>query len=248
MERQGVDNGLREKGLYRPPFFVPLYPVHYKSKAPLSTVCSEGVEELIPGTGLTKEQLNEKVIQQLMEHNKLLEEIKKDQADLRDQIIGDGRIEKLLNKRETMDDNTLTSTKKSVTFDEETKEKEGEAMDSGCSVGDILSDIDLSDFEVDDLPKDVKRSSESPPRSRSSRRRVRSAGKLPPWKYWKTKPAPSMLESNNFGKYRVGPFRDCLMAVPMETRTPKHSKQGAGELTGGLFVSVSGVFVCFWRG
>ena len=221
-----ADGEQLEKGLYRAPYFVPLYPVHFKTKPAVASVKSEAVEQLIPGTGFTKEQLNEKVLSQIMEHKMLLEEIKRDQAELREKILVDGG--KLLNRRDNVGENTLSSTKKSVTFDEDTK-TEAETRDSGHgSVTDILSDLDLSDLEWDEgATQDVASGTDAETFTCSRRRRrTRRAGKLPPWKYWKPEPAPSLLESNNFGRYRVGPFRDCLMAAPLEAKQSQYGPYG----------------------
>lgn len=209
-----------EKGLYRAPYFVPVYPVVNDSKV---IKVPEKKAEIIPGTGLTKDELNEKVVKQLLEHKMLLEDIKRDQGILRARLdTSDGG--KLLSRRDNLEENSL---KKSVTFEDDVK-TETETRDSGHgSVTDFLSDIDLSDFESDE-DMDSRSIAVGPdtPMFAKRRRRLRQAKKLPPWKYWNNEPAPSMLESNNFGKYRYGPFRECMMAAPLEAKTDKYGNNG----------------------
>ena len=216
---------LIEKGLYRDPYFVPLYPVRCNQKPVPAALKGKEVESQIPGTSMTKDELNEKVVSQLLEHKMILEEIRRDQHHLRSSLLTDSS-QRLLAKRDTIDENTF-STKKSVTFDEDTK-IESETKDSGHgSVTDILSDLDLSDYGSDDDmdTRDIAVGTDAPILYKK-RRRPRKSAKQAPWQYWRNDPAPSLIESNNFGKFRSGPFRECLMAAPSEARTSKQGSYG----------------------
>ena len=57
------------------PYYLPYrYPVHYKYMPGPSAVRSEEIDAMVPGTEMTKSELNEKVMRQLMEHKMTFEE------------------------------------------------------------------------------------------------------------------------------------------------------------------------------
>ena len=93
----------------RYPLYTPSYPLHYKYyqtrptpqwQEVTSVVRAEDMDKLIPGTDLTKSQLNDKVMSQINGNVTVLDE-RREQAEKR----------RLLKKRQTVGENSL---KKSV--------------------------------------------------------------------------------------------------------------------------------------
>ena len=71
---QQVDPFLAQRGIYDNSYYVPMYPMYYKYQARPNAVGSEQVDSMVPGTDLTKSQLNERVMAQIMEHKMTLQE------------------------------------------------------------------------------------------------------------------------------------------------------------------------------
>lgn len=174
-------------------------------------------EELIPGTELTKAQLNSKVMAQIM------------QSRLADRHGGsdDGR---LLKKRAANDTGIL---RKSVSFADLGDAECSDLSDSGHG-----SQVDLSLSDVDDdcrrhmldsvettLDAEVGRRStwRSPRRPRTSSPRRRA------WRYWSNDPSPSLLEPKHYGPYREGPYRDCIDNVSVLLRDAKRNDYNTGN-------------------
>ncbi|XP_050392612.1 uncharacterized protein LOC126811153 isoform X1 [Patella vulgata] len=98
-----------DRTLYRYPPFAPVCPVYLKRRDPpltKSVVKSEDINALIPGTNLTKQELEDRVTSQLMEHKLFLDEKENEKGSNR----------RLLNRREPQ---VVNSLKKSVTFNDE---------------------------------------------------------------------------------------------------------------------------------
>lgn len=221
------DSLVVDKGVYRPPFYTPAYPIYYKYQPKKSIVKSEDVDKIIPGTELTKGELNEKVMSQLMEHKMLLES----KLERRDK-------EKLLKRRGILHDNSL---KKSVSFRLDSDvEGEYDACDletrdsgRGSQEEDYEDDeLWLSDYEGEEdrtlqaIADDMRAGKMETRSPTSRRRRVRRYQVRPPWKYWNNEEAPSLLESNNYGPYRVGPYEPMTMPGNLELRRSKVGPDG----------------------
>lgn len=69
-----VDPFVVQNGIYNNPYYVPMYPVYYKYQPRPNAVCSEQVDNIVPGTDMTKHELNEKVMSQLMKYKMSLED------------------------------------------------------------------------------------------------------------------------------------------------------------------------------
>ncbi len=225
---------------YHFPQYVPAYPVVYKhtTSRPRSVVMSAmDQEKTIPGTEMTEEQLNEKVMAQIMDNKMFLEgqrreqEISKIKEEVKERVN-----EKLLSKREDQEINSLI--RKSVTFEEGREEERSDFRDSGMgSMADLeMSDLDLEDYEITDGEeeegtRDIGVGTDSSLLFRTRRFRKRRKGdRRLPWRYWKNEEVPSLLESNNYGPYRYGPFRDCMIAAPLESRTISKNEKGGETL------------------
>ena len=125
---------------YRYPYIVPRYPFYaYEPQPPPAEAPQEDADSPIPGTDLTKSQLSEKVMSQITQNKAALSQ--------------EHDEEKLLKKRETMEENTLKSSLKSVTFDQDQVKTELEAeyesgeLDFGDSGRGSADDLYLSDIE-----------------------------------------------------------------------------------------------------
>jgi len=160
-----------------------------------------GNDELIPGTELTKSQLNSKVMAQIM------------QSKLGDRQSGSDDA-RLLKKRATND--TAGVLKKSVSF--------ADLKDAECFGGCDLSDsghgsqveLSLSDVDEDgcrqsgafqttrDAAVSTRSTWRAPARQRTSSPQRRA------WRYWNADPSPSLTEPKHYGPYREGPYRDCV--------------------------------------
>jgi len=165
-------------------------------------------DELIPGTELTKSQLNSKVMAQIMQ-SKL--------AD-RHASSDDGR---LLRKRETTEAGIL---KKSVSFADLKDAECGDLSDSGhgSPVDLSLSDVDDDDRRQDEVSRRSTWRSPRRPRTASPQRRA--------WRYWNNDPSPSLVEPKHYGPYREGPYRDCIDNVSILLRDTKKSDYNTGKL------------------
>ena len=209
------------------PFYTPKYPIFYKHQPKPSVVKCDDMDNVIPGTELTKSELNKKVNSLLEQHEKMLGSFRV------------GEKERMLMKRETLPESNLRKLDKSVTFERVAKDvDEGvclEKLDSG--LGSFVTDYDLEDFDDLDIPgwstKDVAVETDSSlfydcqPYARGIDPRPMTAGSgRPPWKYWKHSPAPSLLESNHYGPYRYGPYEGSVPPVPLEARQPKMGQTG----------------------
>ncbi len=212
------------------PYHVPLYPVYYKYDEPESGYVrnESDPDTVIPGTDMTKSELNEKVMSQLMQHKMLTSEKKNHprqhhhQGTVPVDSIGDQR--KLLKLRDSMAENSL---RKSVSFP--AKLDDGSDIEAEFDSGDLeMRDSgrgSMSDQEVHDDEKAETSETEGTlrPNQRSGsplfarrRRRVRPINR-PPWKnYWKQDPAPELLESNHYGPYRLGPYDSTTSQMYME--------------------------------
>jgi len=151
-------------------------------------------DELIPGTDMTKSQLNSKVMAQIMQNKMTM--VKETASDT-------GVLKKTSSE---------CGLKKSVSFvdlREDSKLEDG--RDSGHG-----SQVDLSFSESDpeedggtamrDIAVGTDRSL-----SMLSLRKSRSAcsQRQRAWKYWKNDPAPPLTDPLHYGPYREGPYRDC---------------------------------------
>ena len=218
-----IDRGLGryDRGMYQSKanYFVPVYS---KTENPLHSssyfVSSDDMNRIIPGTEFTTSALNERVMQQIMEHKGESSESKR-----------------LLDKRQTMEENSLGARKleKSVSFQDvdsgrgTSLELEGEGSSPGTKeyISDY-SDYDLTDDEY--LSETGKKSvAVGTDASLLQRKKVkRRQTTRPPWRYWKNENTPNLLESNNYGPYRVGPFHDNAAPPPLESRLFERNQYG----------------------
>ena len=217
--------GIPGRRFYTYPYYTPKYPIFYKHQPKPSVVKCDDMDNVIPGTEMTKSELYEKVNSLLEQHENMLDSIR------------DGERERILKKRETLPESSLRKSDKSVTFESVPKDadegRDHEKLDSG--LGSLMTDYDLDDLDDLDIQdwntRDVAVETDSSlfydhqPSSRGGDRRPMSAGR-PPWKYWKQAPAPSLLESNHYGPYRYGPFEEAVPPLPLETRQPKMGQNG----------------------
>ena len=179
-----------------------------------------GRDELIPGTELTKAQLNSKVMAQIM------------QSKLEDRHSGsdDGR---LLKKRSANDTGVL---KKSVSFADLKDAECGYLSDSGHG-----SQLDLSLSDVDDDFRRQGETAELVESTRDARLGSRSSAWRAPrrprtsspqrrtWRYWNNDPSPSLFEPKHYGPYREGPYRDCVNSVSVLLRDAKKNDYNMGN-------------------
>ena len=222
-----IPGSFYERGLLRPPYYVPLYREHTSNRRFLTVDNkADDVEKLIPGTDITESQLNEKVMTQLLEHKMVLEAEKQDI---------ERKLQKLLEKRERVEENTLG--RKSVTFEDthvSDMEDEGVELDGKDSGrGSATTDIGLSDAELEELlgqdaavqTKDVGVNipDEDKIFRRRNRRRTKSASdkEKPPWKYWGNDPAPDLMDPMHFGPYRLGRYQESTIGPPLEAKLHK---------------------------
>ncbi len=122
--------GYYERGLYRKPYFVPLYKQLGSNFSPPPGYVETESDRLIPGTELTESQLNEKVMNQLLLHKMVSE---------------NDYSSRLLSRRSQQEENNRL--RKSVTFAEEGVD--GDVGDSGRG-----SDTDaagLTDADLEEL-------------------------------------------------------------------------------------------------
>ncbi|XP_022112063.1 uncharacterized protein LOC110991156 isoform X2 [Acanthaster planci] len=201
------------------PVYVPVYPDDspaFGFRMPSvreSIVKSEEVHKLIPGTNLTKEDLNRKVMQQLMDHKMIptMPEVPKASGETRQRVS-------------PPQSGTL---RKSVSFQKE----EGE-MDSGigsCTAAPGVANELLSESESEDEEKD-----ENVIETGTQTLSLRDSGvgtdysllynyhpdtsldERPPWRYWNPNSKSSRPSSHKNSKAK--PFRDTVLSAPAEAR------------------------------
>jgi hypothetical protein len=171
------------------------------------------MNSLIPGTDLTKAELNEKVMSQLMRHKMVAEDRK---------VQKETENTKLLQRRENLEENLLTkSLEKSVTFKDPESDLEGEVgdLETRDSGRGSSYDLELSDLELDETggesepeTRDVAVGTD---RSLLFRRKIQRSQKKPPWRYWNNESAPELLEPMHEGPYRVGPYEEAYTMGPV---------------------------------
>ena len=202
------------------PFYVPVYPTHYHHRVEIPArpdkFRAEDMDSVIPGTDITKAELNEKVMSQLMRHKMIAEDQK---------LQKDTDNNKLLHRREQQDENLLIkSLEKSVTFKDPESDLEGEVgdlelRDSGRGSS---HDLELSDLEQTDegfSGPETREVAVGTDRSLLFRPKLRRPQKRPGWKYWNSDPAPELLEPMHEGPYRVGPYDEAITMGPPEDRS-----------------------------
>ena len=194
---------------YRPQWSVPPRVLRGSSGIPgrvESAVTTQDMNALIPGTDMTSGALNDKVRAQIAEF----------QTD-----------ERLLSRRAREDENRLSDKlEKSVSFVDSGRgtsldDLEEGGNDSGHGSG---TEFGFSDFEMSDGEdgKVHRRWEEG-----QGRRRRKRHTRRPPWRYWSNAGGiPNMLESNNYGPYRLGPYSDNGLDVPIESRLYKRNQYG----------------------
>lgn len=211
---------------YRYPFLMPNYPGYYKCepRPPNEKNVDRCPDASIPGTDLTKAQLNDKVMSQIMENKMLLENKR--------QVYQEPENEqRLLKKRGTIKENTL---RKSVTFVEQhdkdlsdiEAEYESGDLEHGDSGRGSADDLYLSDVEGDIEKRDASVGTDSSLLKRQIRKCRPGSGKKAPWRYWNTDPAPDLIEPMHYGPYRVGPYEPWLEPPPLETRCVQRGEYG----------------------
>jgi hypothetical protein len=185
-----------------------------------------GTDELVPGTNLTKAQLNEKVMTQIM-RNKVTSSAMS-QTNGRNSGSLDG-----------------TGLRKSVSF-ADLKTAEDSKLDMAMDLSDAKdsgrgSQVELS-FSDDDFDLHTDTDSMKMTRdvgvgttrctSLSSLRKSRSASpQRHMWRYWKGDPAPSLLEPMHYGAYRQGPYHDCIDSPSVLLRDAKKNSLNTVEWT-----------------
>jgi len=170
-------------------------------------------DELIPGTELTKSQLNSKVMAQIMHSEKM-----DWRHEARGDLDGDGRPLKM---RTTDDGGVGGVLKKSVSF-------------ADLRDAELHADLSLSDDDDDDRwrgetaagTRDAAVGTRtSPPLARTASPQRRAA-----WRYWNSDPSPSLHEPLHVGQYRQGPYRDCVNSVSVLLRDTKKTDYNTGHL------------------
>ena len=175
-------------------------------------------DELIPGTEMTKSQLNSKVMAQIMQ-NKLAEGYT-------------GSYDRRLLKKRERAANDTGILKKSVSFADLSDAGWGNFSDSGHG-----SQIDLSWSDADDdddrrqgYTSRTTRDAAVSTRSTRTPRRPRTASpQRRAWRYWNNDPSPSLFEPKHYGRYREGPYRDCLDNVSILLRDAKRTDYNTGK-------------------
>lgn len=174
-----------ERGMYQHPYYVPLYPIYYKYEPKPSVVNADDINEMIPGTEMTKGQLNEKVMAQLMKHKMAINGTSSTSGT--GQGVGTGVVvgdstglgkdghdsqSKLLMRRQQQENGaTLTGAhggtngilKKSVTFDRSQADSDlegqcdpGEFEGRDSGRGSAEDDLGLSDLDLEGMPSDLE--------------------------------------------------------------------------------------------
>ena len=208
--------------LYRYPPHSAGRPVYYTHKSRQAAVSADDIERLIPGTGVTKAQLDDKVMSQLVRHKMVLPD-GRTAAPSGDQNETCTENVKKLEKSVTFGD-PASGNSHSAELRESLRNSETNAGENETLNAEVSSDeSDLSDTETRDIGVGTAS-------SLLERRRSRNDGLKPPWRYWKNEPAPSVMESNHFGNYRLGPHEQAMPPVPLEAREPSLKQHNNGEL------------------
>ncbi|KAL8575355.1 hypothetical protein ACOMHN_048648 [Nucella lapillus] len=255
--------------LMYPPYsgYCPPYPVVVRRKQEQrgKEVCLEDEDAVIPGTDMTRKQLDERISSQILEH---VEGKQTQQTTSR-----------LLKKREKLEENSL---KKSVTFSESDLLQTTSDEDTRA-VSDPRADADSGfasspELEVDSMTKEqLDRIDEERRRIAMERRwieqerrwlaeeerrileakndprlqfyRSPGIGKRPPWRYWRNDPCPTLPGSNSVGggsggggggggggRGGTGGFRETALQAPLEARDYKcYAMTGSVEWTSPSF-------------
>jgi len=176
-------------------------------------------DELVPGTELTKSQLNSKVMAQIMQNK--LEEGHTGSYD--------GR---LLKKRQRAANDTGIL-KKSVSFADLSDAEWGNLSDSGhgSQVDVSWSDCDDDDRRQGYTCRTTRDASVSTQSTRTPRRPRTASPQRRAWRYWNNDPSPSLFEPKHYGPYREGPYRDCLDNVSILLRDTKRNDYNSGRFT-----------------
>ncbi|KAH9525310.1 hypothetical protein Btru_001029 [Bulinus truncatus] len=186
---------------WQPPFVISRKETIKKDT--LSSGATEDNGTVIPGTNLTRKELDDRVMSQLMEHRLTMEEEKTKVTE-----SGKEDARKLLNKRDRTDENLL---KRSVHFSEKNESKE-------------MEDQYLKDSEYD--YGNLKSTMDSGVNTDSSLLFYTTPGikVRPRWNYWRNDPTPnysemrgSLLAGMNRSK-SAGPFRETALQAPLEAR------------------------------
>ncbi|KAK6986702.1 von Willebrand factor a domain-containing protein 3b [Biomphalaria glabrata] len=205
---------LWDQYLYRYPPYLPAYYRHFpfvisKQRSKKEEIhvsdTAEDHSKVIPGTNLTRKELDDRVMSQLMEHRLTMEE----KADTFESKKEDPL--KLLTKRDKTDENLL---KRSVHFCEE-KTSENKYNEEKY----------LRKSELDDYG-DHQNMIDSGVNTDSSLLFYSTSGirERPRWNYWRNDPSPNYSDvwgSSAGGVNRassVGPFRETALQAPLEAR------------------------------
>ena len=180
-------------------------------------------DERIPGTALTKSQLNDKVMAQIMQ-SEMAAERHDDSRHLANQRETNSCH--LANERETNDVGVL---KKSVSFADF---RDAECWDLSDSGHGSQVDVSLSDVDDDNRRRgETARMRDAAVGTRSTPGRPRTASpQRRAWRYWNNEPSPSLHEPMHVGPYREGPYRDCIESVSVLLRDAKKTDYNTGHL------------------
>ena len=231
--------------------YYPPYPlvVRRKQEQREKELATAEEDTVIPGTDMTRKQLDERIMSQLSEHSGAESSTQQMQSSSR-----------LLKKRDKLEENTL---KKSVTFNEsdliqvapETELKSGLSDSRGDADSGIASspelDIDpvtqerLDRIEEEKrwiamerlrmeeerrfLEEEEKRIAELQADPRLQFYRSPGVGRRPPWRYWRNDPSPGLPGGGGSGgggggvKSSKGGFRETALQAPLEVRDQKRS-------------------------
>ncbi|XP_013387178.1 uncharacterized protein LOC106156466 isoform X2 [Lingula anatina] len=252
-----------DRGLYHHPSYVPIYPVHHKHmEKPPSAVKSEEMSKLIPGTGLTKEQLNQKVMSQIMEHkmddederqmnrerrNRQAVKIRQERERLlrRKQMQKEASLRRRSVSFEDMDDVPMDTfhRRRSVTFEDESDWEEEIDLDSGVGTwtgsdpGGYTRRRRRYSFGSDEALSDTEDKATQTRRSKSPNfgtRKTIPVESRPPWKYWNNEPSPALI-----GPPTPGPYNESATPLPLECREPTIGPNGYVEWSDTMYKPVN---------
>ncbi|CAH1799465.1 unnamed protein product [Owenia fusiformis] len=213
-----------DRAPYYHPDYVPIYPIvhKYTPKKP-SFVQGSDMDRLIPGTEMTKDELNEKVMSQIMDHKLMLQSNRE----------SSGGSEKLLSRRSRMTPRSSLRRTKSVEFDLDKNQSHSDLetefdddidldveylddpVDSGIGTSDYSLDYNHEFQSYQPDPRDV-------PRERHHRRtRSGKSQRKPRWKYWSSDPSPDII-----GPPTHEPYEESRTPVPLENREPLYNENG----------------------
>ncbi|XP_071113522.1 uncharacterized protein [Haliotis cracherodii] len=245
-----------DRGLYRCPPYVPTYPVVHQARRQKAkaAVKSEDMDAVIPGTNMTRKELQDKVSSQLNE----LSDEKEEKVELDEREIEKvNRRKRLLKKREKQFAN---SCRKSVSFDDSVQEAyfrnndvRLEDFDLGDADSGYATSPDLSEEreklerkrreceqerrllmrEREDLERERLRERDVGVNTDSSLlfRKTPPVGRRPPWRYWKRDPSPGGRKA----KSATGPFRETALQAPLEARDQRNAAINSVEWRSPVF-------------